>query len=125
MLYIMPLILWTAMSQAAFSGSFVPLMNATMEIDYPDWNDNKKLSMSLFAMIPLGVGEIIGSLAMGKVSDKYGPKTTVIIVLILTLTAFVVLFATIVNYRFNALTFVMTFMWGIQDASVSNFANCI
>jgi hypothetical protein len=72
MLYCMPLIVWTALSQAAFSGSFVPLMNATMEIDYPDWNDNKKLSMSLFAMIPLGFGEIIGGLVIGKVSDKMG-----------------------------------------------------
>ena len=47
-------------------------MNATMKIDYPDWSDNKKLSMSLYAMIPLGFGEIIGGLVIGKVSDKMG-----------------------------------------------------
>jgi len=69
-----------------------------MDIDHPEWNDNKKLSMSLFAMIPLGVGEIIGSLVIGKVSDKYGSKPTVVIVLILTLTAFAVLFGTIASY---------------------------
>jgi predicted MFS family arabinose efflux permease len=49
-------------------------------------------------MIPLGIGEIIGSLAIGKVSDKYGSKPTVVIVLILTLTAFAVLFGTIASY---------------------------
>lgn len=72
MLYIMPLIMWTALSQAAFSGSFVPLMNKTMDLDHPDWNDNKRLSMSLFAMIPLGAAEIIGGLAIGQISDKFG-----------------------------------------------------
>ena len=113
MLYCMPLIIWTALSQAAFSGSFVPLMNATMEIDYPEWNDNKKLSMSLFAMIPLGFGEIIGGLVIGKVSDKMGYQTTLKIVLVATLVAFAVLFGTIANYTFNALTFVMTFAWGL------------
>ena len=97
MLYTIPFIMWTAMSLAAFSGSFVPLMNATMDINYPDWNDNKKLSMSLFAMIPLGIGELIGSLTIGKVNDKYGSKATVVIILILTLTAFAVLLGTIAS----------------------------
>ncbi len=85
------------MSLAAYSGSFVPLMYSSMDINYPDWNDNKKLAMSLFAMIPLGIGEIVGSLTIGKVNDKYGPKATVVIILILTLTAFAVLFGTIAS----------------------------
>ena len=72
MLYCMPLIIWVALSVSAFSGSFIPLIISTMEINHPDWNDNKKLSMSLYAMIPLGFGEIIGALVIGKVSDKLG-----------------------------------------------------
>lgn len=72
MLYIMPLIIWTGLSQAGYSGSFVPLMYNTMKDDHDDWSDNKKLSMSLFAMIPLGAAEIIGSLSQGWVSDKFG-----------------------------------------------------
>jgi hypothetical protein len=50
------------MSQAAFSGSFVPLMYDTMKIEHPDWSDNEKLSKSLYAMIPLGAAEVIGGL---------------------------------------------------------------
>jgi hypothetical protein len=45
--------------------------------------------------------------------------------LVATLVAFAVLFGTIANYTFNALTFVMTFAWGLQDSSLCNFANCI
>ena len=121
----MPMIIWTALSAAAFSGSFVPLMNATMLIDHPDWSDNTKLSMSLFAMIPLGLGEIVGGLVIGKVSDKLGYQTTLKIVLVTTLVAFGILFGTIANYRFNALTFVMTFVWGLQDSGLNNFNNCV
>jgi len=62
MLYVIPLILWSALSQSIISGCFVPMMNETMNDDFPDWNDNTKLEYSLFAMVPLGVGEVIGSL---------------------------------------------------------------
>lgn len=72
MLFFMPVIAWKAMSQAAYSGSFVPLMNDFMTLTHPDWTDNTKLSMSLYAMIPLGFGEIIGALVMGKVRDRFG-----------------------------------------------------
>lgn len=43
----------------------------------------------------------------------------------MTIVGFALLFATIVIYTFNPLIFVMTFVWGFQDSSVSNFANCI
>ena len=66
-----------------------------MKIDYPDWNDNKKLSMSLFAMIPLGFGEIFGALLMGKVRDKFGYHTTLKVLLAVILLAFGLLFLTI------------------------------
>jgi predicted MFS family arabinose efflux permease len=75
-------------------------MNDFMKIDYPDWNDNKKLSMSLFAMIPLGFGEIIGALLMGKVRDKFGYHTTLKVLLAVTLLAFGLLFLTIFTYTF-------------------------
>jgi len=88
-------------------------MNATMETNHSDWNDNTKLSMSLFAMIPLGFGEIIGSLLMGKMSDKWGYHTTVKVLLAATLLAFTLLFLIIANNTFNVLSFAMTFVWGL------------
>jgi predicted MFS family arabinose efflux permease len=69
--------------------------------------------MSLFAMISLGFGEIIGSLLMGKISDKWGYHTSLKILLGLTLVAFTLLFGIIAMNAFNLLTFVMTFVWGL------------
>jgi len=51
--------------------------------------------MSLYAMIPLGFGEIIGSLLIGKLRDKFGYHTTLKVLLGVTLVAFGLVFATI------------------------------
>jgi predicted MFS family arabinose efflux permease len=68
--------------------------------------------MSLFAMIPLGIGEIIGALLMGNLRDKFGYQTTLKILLPATLVAFAMVFGTIASYSFNTLSFLMTFVWG-------------
>lgn len=95
MLYIMPLIVWTALSQAAYSGSFVPLMYDTMKNLNNDWTDNEKLSVSLFAMIPLGAAEVIGGLLQGWISDKHGYKAGLYLVMGVSVIAFITLFATV------------------------------
>lgn len=72
MLMAVPITIWTGISQAIFTGSFVTMMDAGM--GDTDWSSNTKLSMSLLAMIPLGLGEIIGGMITGKLLDKYGYK---------------------------------------------------
>lgn len=69
--------------------------------------------MSLYALIPLGFGEIIGALLMGIIRDKFGYKTSLKVLIITTLVAFALLFGTMVHHTFNYLTFIMTFVWGI------------
>jgi hypothetical protein len=69
--------------------------------------------MALFAMIPLGVGEILGGIIMANVSDKLGYHKTIKILLVITLIAFGVLFVTLTEYKFSVLTFFMTFTWGL------------
>ncbi len=113
MLYIHPLIIWTALSQAAFSNSFVPLMYETMTIDHKEWSSDQKLAASLYAMIPLGLGEIIGGLSQGKIADKFGTRTGIFFILAATVLAFAMIFATIAQYKFTVLTFLMTFAWGL------------
>lgn len=81
--------------------------------------------MSLFAMIPLGAGEILGSLTQGKFSDKFGSKGGLYLVMGLTVVAFAILFGTVAQYEFSYLTFIMTFAWGLQDSSLCNFVNCV
>ena len=87
-------------------------MNDTMD-DSKGWSKDKKLSMSLFAMIPLGLGEVIGALIIGKIVDKYGPKVGIVYIMTLTVIAFGVLFAYIAVFEFGPLTFIMTFLWGL------------
>lgn len=81
--------------------------------------------MSLYAMIPLGLGEIIGGLAQGKIADRFGVKVGLAFILVLTAVAFGMVFGTIAQYKFGVLTFLMTFAWGLQDSSVNNFYNCV
>lgn len=69
MMLVLPLIIWSAVSQSIFSGCFVPMMNNTFGDDY---NSNEKLEFSLLAMIPLGLGSVIGGFVQGFVADKFG-----------------------------------------------------
>lgn len=69
--------------------------------------------MSLFALTPLGLGEIIGALLMGILRDKFGYKTSLKILIITTFGAFALLFGTMIHNSFNYLTFIMTFVWGL------------
>ncbi len=50
---ILPGMIWCSLSLATFAGSFVTIMTDTMS---DDLDSNEKLELSLFAMIPLGIG---------------------------------------------------------------------
>lgn len=84
-----------------------------MKINYPDWDDNKKIEYSLLAMVPLGLGEVIGGFIHGYVSDKWGQKSGVLYLMIVTAVAYGVAFAYIASWSFSVLTFFVTFIWGI------------
>jgi hypothetical protein len=53
MVKVIPAMVWCSLSLATFAGSFVTIMTDTMN---PNLNPNEKLELSLFAMIPLGIG---------------------------------------------------------------------
>jgi len=62
MMRIIPLITWSALSLATFTGSFVTLMVDTMS---QVKDEDEQLKLSLFALVPLGVGQMIGGAIMG------------------------------------------------------------
>ena len=68
------------------------MMNATMKNNYPEWDDNKKLSMSLFAMIPLGAGEVLGGFMVGFVIDRWRQKAGIFFCMILFAIAYTIVF---------------------------------
>ena len=72
---VIPAMIWGSLSLATFAGSFVTLMTDTMS---PDLTDDEQLQLSLFAMIPLGVGQMIGGALMGQVIDRRGMKVGII-----------------------------------------------
>ncbi len=120
---IIPLILWTGISQATYSGCFVPMINSGM--NDKDWSANRKLSMSLYAMIPLGASEILGSLLHGRILDRHGNKAGVMWCMATLVGALVLVFVYLNIFEFGVVAFVMTFMWGLHDSALSNQANCI
>ena len=63
MWHVVPLIIWNALSLACYSGTFVTMMTRTMKTNHPEWGENDCNSMALYAMITLGIGEIVGCMA--------------------------------------------------------------
>ncbi|CDW72384.1 major facilitator superfamily protein [Stylonychia lemnae] len=120
---IIPLIIWSALSLATFAGSFVTMMTATMK-EY-DWSENEQLEMSLLAMIPLGLGEMSGSVIIGKIMDKYGQKIAIITCSIKLSISILLILAYIAYFKYSVLTFFVTFFWGFQDSNLNNILNCI
>ncbi len=72
-------------------------MNNTFD-ESKGWSSDKKLSESLFAMIPLGVGEVIGGLVLGKILDKLGHRSTLVFIIVVTAVAYALLFTYIEIY---------------------------
>ena len=78
-----------------------------------DWDSNKKLSMSLFAMIPLGVGEVLGGFVLGFIMDLWKQRAGLTYCIFITAVAYTIVFVFVQQWTFNWLTFLTTFIWGI------------
>lgn len=90
MRYVIPEIAWAGISLAIYTGLLVPMISNTLEGE----DSNQKLMKSMYAMVCLGVGEIVGSLAIGQVIDKLGNRVTsyITIGLIITQTILTLIF---------------------------------
>jgi predicted MFS family arabinose efflux permease len=75
--------------------------------------------MSIFAMVLFGVGEVLGCFFIGAIIDKLGSKLAVVVNLIIIVAMTSVSIAFIVIYEFNALAWIMCFLWGFQDSAVN------
>jgi predicted MFS family arabinose efflux permease len=101
--------MWTGISISIYTGLLVPIIFDSMPVDY---EPNIEFSDSMFAMISLGVGEILGGIGMGLIIDRIGSKKAcyINIVNVINACATVILYIYIDEY--NWLAFVMTFAWG-------------
>lgn len=82
-------------------------------------SDNEKLSRSQFAMVAMGVGEMMGGLFVGKIIDTFSSKAAVIANVAIIAVMTIVSVAFIAIDKYNVLAFVMTFMWGFQDSAIN------
>ena len=110
----MPQLAWTGISIAYYSGNLVEMMSATL-----GGNSNYQFKWSMLAMVLFGVGEILGGFLIGSIVDRFGTKAAIICNLVIILIMFGVTSAFIEVYKFNALAWIMCFMWGIQDSGVN------
>lgn len=73
----------------------------------------------MYAMICLGVGEIVGSLSIGYVIDKAGGRITTLITIALISLQTLLTVWFIYDASYGVIVFVVTFVWGLQDAVVN------
>lgn len=112
MLILIPCMIWTAISVAIFSGTFIVIMTESMKVSFPDWTHNKINMYALFAMVSIGVGEIVGSFIQGYIIDKKGSKFSILPLLVLTAISITILLYETYASDFSFFTFVMTLFWG-------------
>jgi MFS family permease len=70
-------------------------------------------------MVLFGLGEVLGCFFIGAIVDKFGSKMAVFANIGIILTMGGVTFAFSYIWEFNALAWVMTFMWGFQDSALN------
>ena len=122
-----PLIGCTSMIKAIYGSIFVRLMVNTMQ-DEEKWGveDKQKTSKGLLCILGVGVGEIVGSIVFGRITDKCTTRSTCLLNVLATSISYGLVFLFTALYEFSfLLAFPMTFMWGVQDAGTVCVVTCM
>ena len=113
MRWVLPEIVWAGISLAIYTGLLVTIISKTVE------GTGEELMRSMYAMICLGIGEIVGSFVVGQVIDRKGSKVTSYLTVGLILLQTVLMLWFIGQNTYGLLVFVLTFVFGFQDAVVN------
>lgn len=70
-------------------------------------------------MIAFGVGEILGCFFIGWVVDRFGSRKAAWVNVGICLVMTIVTVAFLLLNQYNALAFIMAFMWGIEDSATN------
>lgn len=120
--------MWTAISCAIYAGVFVPLMTDTMSTNpkTSNWSDQTKQKNCLLALVGLGLGEILGSLLLGQIQDRYSNRITILTCLLLSSLAIgvTILFVRIFYFQLW-FAILMCFAWGFQDGGMNCYISCL
>ena len=121
MMTLFPMMALTALNSGVQASVMIPMMVDSMK-GRDEWGQQEKTSYALLCMLGIGVGEILGAIAFGRITDKLKYKSTVIInVTVLSLAfSILIIYAAIYSFSFS-MACTMTFAWGCQDAGL----NCL
>jgi MFS family permease len=122
MLHLTLYMAWSGTSIAFWQGVIPPILKLQLaSSDEEGLSENQLTSKALQGMILLGLGECLGSLASGFIIDAIGTKKTCILnAAMVALNALVVTMSTN-SLKYNSLSFILCFLWGVQDSiSMSN-----
>ena len=70
-------------------------------------------------MIAFGAGEILGCFFIGFIVDKFGSRKAALVNVVICLVMTGVTLAFLLVNQYNALAYVMCFMWGIEDSATN------
>ena len=119
-----PTMIVTALNIGVFSNTFVTMMTQTMKGQ--DIKKDDREPDALLCMIGLGVGEIGGSIAFGKVTDMDSHSKKILINVIAPSIACVMLILYTAIYKFTFyFSIIMTLTWGVQDAGINCLLNSL
>ncbi len=99
---------WTGISIAYMTGLIIPILVAAQ----PGQDQNVQLQNCLTAYSLLGVGEMLGGLAMGLVVDKLSSKSGVVMNVLSIIISCAVALIQINSGSFTWLSYMFTFCWG-------------
>jgi len=116
MLPILPQVAWTGVSISVYTGMLVPIMSNTL---HKTKEPEEIFELTMFAMVTLGAGEIVGAIGMGFIVDHIGAKKSCFINVILIILPTLCILAFIQVNEFNWMAYLMAFLWGLQDSSIS------
>lgn len=68
---------------------------------------------SMLALVTLGLGEIVGSILIGQIIDRFGKRVTSYFCLTFIGVAIVLVFSYLATETYGPLLFAMTFIWGL------------
>jgi MFS family permease len=113
--WIVPQSFWTGVSIAYFSGNLTEMLQGTLQ----DESDEDQFYWSSLAMALFGLGEVFGCFFIGVFIDRLGSKFAVLINLLIIVAMSGVSLGFIGVFDFNALAWIMCFLWGFQDSAVN------
>ena len=70
-------------------------------------------------MIAFGFGEVVGAFFMGWFIDNYNAKRATIMNMVIIVLMILITLISISTEKFSWLSFLMSFLWGIQDGTIN------